>query len=157
MRVYYFSLVELAVVTGIILLISSIALVKINNKPTFVSREQKLKELDFFFSQTKRAAAMQGKNLPIHYDTELRIFKAADLSDDKVLFSNKAFLAKEFREVSFEKTYNIKFLTDNIFHSFIEFICTPDGFVLGPPFIVEHYSDSVKVSFSPLTGEMLLN
>ena len=34
MRVYYFSLVELAVVTGIILLISSIALVKINNKPT---------------------------------------------------------------------------------------------------------------------------
>lgn len=158
MRVCRFSLIELVVVVSIILLITGLAVGRMGKIPTFATQEKVAREVERLFAQVGHIAAIQGREVEIHYFPERRLFQIADSvqPENGLEKDNRAFLTENYRSLYLPEGVSIAFDGQEEVREAVVFQCFPDGTSAGPPMFLILNDERIFMKFSPLTGRLLV-
>lgn len=141
-------MIELMVVMAIILLISSVAVSRLGKMPSFASQEKTVLEIERFFAQASRVAAIRGKSLFVDYHPQERYFQLNDSAVND-FSGNRDYLAAQTYRYELPEGMTLPF------EEITSFTCHPSGIVSGPDIRLLADERVMVLKFSPLTGQIL--
>lgn len=145
-----FTLIELVVVLGIMVLVGGIVFVSVGKKPTFVVIDDVTASIEAVLQQGAMQALAQGKQTKVIYDPESKTVSVSSPSESSTVFGMEKNIKKFYSyTIPDDVAIECQSLFDNELPSFIFF---PDGTAFGPEMIASYKGHSFVISVSPLTG-----
>ncbi len=146
---FYFTLLEIVIATTIMLLISSLAVVRFAGSPPGAVMEKTSRELEQFFTYGSHLATLKGKTVTIEFQPDKNAFFIID-EQSEGNSGNRKFLMDRTRTFILPKDVKIKFSG----HKPFLFLFYADGTAAGQEFTVVLDDRENNFNLSSLTGQL---
>ncbi len=145
-----FTLIELVIVLGIMVLVGAVVFISVGKKPTFVVLDDASASIEAVLLQGSIQSLAQGKEISVTYDPESKSVNVNGAVGETSIPGMEKSVSKYF---SYAIPEDVDIECESLFMNELpSFKFFPDGTAIGPDLITRHKGHTFLITVSPLTG-----